>query len=83
MSTTTISDEAKSVVRRNTEEVQGRRNFDVVDELFADDFIHQFIDISLNQCLRRVPPEAVTSYMNLGPEQNATIPSEKELVLAG
>ena len=34
-----ISEEAKAVVRRNTEEVQGKGRFDVFDELFADDFI--------------------------------------------
>jgi predicted ester cyclase len=33
------SDTAKAVVRRNTEEVQGRGNFDVFDELFAVDFV--------------------------------------------
>jgi hypothetical protein len=32
------SEAAKVVVRRNTEEVQGGGNFDVSDELFADDF---------------------------------------------
>ena len=32
------SEAAKAVVRRNTEEVQGGGNFDVFDELFADDF---------------------------------------------
>ena len=30
---------AKAVVRRNTEEVQGRGNFEVFDELFAVDFV--------------------------------------------
>src|SRR3954470_10000005 len=30
---------AKTVVRRNTEEVQGGGNFDLFDELFADDFV--------------------------------------------
>jgi steroid delta-isomerase-like uncharacterized protein len=39
MSTTTASDAAKAVVRRNTEEVQGKGNFDVFEELFADDFV--------------------------------------------
>jgi steroid delta-isomerase-like uncharacterized protein len=39
MSTATISEAAKAVVRRNTEEVQGRGNFDVFEELFADNFI--------------------------------------------
>ena len=33
------SEEAKAVVRRNTEEVQGGGNFDMFDELFADDFL--------------------------------------------
>jgi steroid delta-isomerase-like uncharacterized protein len=33
------NDAAKAVVRRNTEEVQGRGNFEVFDELFADDFV--------------------------------------------
>jgi steroid delta-isomerase-like uncharacterized protein len=39
VSTITASDAAKAVVRRNTEEVQSGGNFDVFDELFADDFI--------------------------------------------
>jgi steroid delta-isomerase-like uncharacterized protein len=30
---------AKAIVRRNNEEVQGRGDFDVFDQLFADDFI--------------------------------------------
>src|SRR5215468_5776167 len=30
---------AKAVVRRNTEEVQGAGDFDVFEELFADDFV--------------------------------------------
>jgi predicted ester cyclase len=30
---------AKSVVRRNTEEVQGQGNFELFEELFADDFV--------------------------------------------
>jgi steroid delta-isomerase-like uncharacterized protein len=33
------SDAAKAVVRRNTEEVQGGGNFEVFEELFADDFL--------------------------------------------
>jgi predicted ester cyclase len=35
----TASEEAIAVVRRNTEEVQGGGNFDIFDELFADDFV--------------------------------------------
>ena len=34
-----VLDAAKVVVRRNTEEVQGGGNFDVFEELFADDFV--------------------------------------------
>ena len=39
MSNKTSSKSAKAVVRRNTEEVQGKGNFDVFEELFADDFV--------------------------------------------
>jgi Predicted ester cyclase len=39
MSTITSSEAAKAVVRRNTEEVQSRGNFDVFEELFADNFV--------------------------------------------
>ena len=39
MKTLTASEAAKAVVRRNTVEVQGKGNFDVFDELFADDFV--------------------------------------------
>ena len=33
------SEEGIAVVRRNTEEVQGRGNFEVFEELFAADFV--------------------------------------------
>jgi len=39
MRTLTASDAAKAVVRRNTEEVQGKGDFDVFEELFWDDFV--------------------------------------------
>jgi steroid delta-isomerase-like uncharacterized protein len=39
MSTSTLSDAAKAVVRRNTEEVQSHGNFEAFEELFADDFV--------------------------------------------
>src|SRR5262245_37012861 len=39
MSPQSVSEEAKAVVRRNTEEVQGKGRFDVFDNLFADDFV--------------------------------------------
>ena len=39
MSQNSVSDEAKAVVRRNTEEVQSKGHFEVFEELFADDFV--------------------------------------------
>lgn len=36
---TDLSEVAKAVVRRNTEEVQGKGDFELFEELFADDFI--------------------------------------------
>ena len=39
MSNRASSEAAKAVVRRNTEEVQGKGNFDAFEELFADDFV--------------------------------------------
>jgi steroid delta-isomerase-like uncharacterized protein len=37
--TDTISEAAKAVVRLNTEEVQGKGNFALFDDLFAEDFL--------------------------------------------
>src|SRR5215469_15538976 len=39
MNQRSVSDEAKAVVRRSTEEVQGEGRFEVFEELFADDFV--------------------------------------------
>ncbi|HKW34865.1 MAG TPA: ester cyclase [Candidatus Acidoferrum sp.] len=39
MNQRSVSDEAKAVVRRNTEEVQGKGRFEIFEELFADDFV--------------------------------------------
>ena len=39
MTKISISEAAKAVVRRNTEEVQSGGNFQVFEELFADDFL--------------------------------------------
>ncbi len=39
MSDSASGEAAKAVVRRNTEEVQSRGNFDVFEEIFADDFL--------------------------------------------
>jgi hypothetical protein len=38
MTTNNISEAAKAVIRRNTEEVQGGGNFELFEQLFADDF---------------------------------------------
>src|SRR6266498_2376815 len=39
MTNISVSEAAKAVVRRNTEEVQGGGNFEVFEELFAEDFL--------------------------------------------
>jgi steroid delta-isomerase-like uncharacterized protein len=39
VTTDDVSEAAKAVVRRNTEEVQGKGNFELFEELFADDFL--------------------------------------------
>lgn len=39
MSDSASGEAAKAVVRRNTEEVQSRGNFDVFEKIFADDFL--------------------------------------------
>jgi oxalate decarboxylase len=49
-------------------------------EMFKGD---QFVDVSVNNWIRRLPPEAVTDHMNMDKQQIAKIPSEKELVIAG
>jgi len=48
-------------------------------EMFAAD---RFMDVSLNNWLRRLPPEAVTAHLNLEGRQLAAIPADKELVIA-
>lgn len=49
-------------------------------EMFKAD---QFIDFSLNNWLRHVPPEAVTAHLNLDRELIAKIPAESEMVIPG
>ena len=39
MTKSALGEAAKAVVRRNTEEVQGKGNFAVFEELFADNFV--------------------------------------------
>src|ERR1700747_2325290 len=69
------------VPRVATHYIENSGETDVVFlEMFKAD---QFVDVSLNNWLRRVPPEAVTAHLNLDSAQIAKIPSEKELVIAG
>jgi oxalate decarboxylase len=49
-------------------------------EMFKAD---QFVDVSVNNWIRRLPPEAVTAHMNIDKQEIAKIPAEKELVIAG
>jgi oxalate decarboxylase len=49
-------------------------------EMFKAD---QFVDVSLNNWIRLLPPEAVMAHMNVDQGLIAKIPSEKELVIAG
>lgn len=43
----------------------------------------QFVDVSLNNWLRRIPPEAVSAHLNLNGQQIAKIPSNKQIIIAG
>jgi oxalate decarboxylase len=49
-------------------------------EMFKAD---RFVDVSLNNWIRRLPPEAVTAHLNLDQDLIAKIPAEKEIVIAG
>jgi oxalate decarboxylase len=49
-------------------------------ELFA---ASEFADFSLNNWLRHLPPEMVTSHLNLDRENISKIPSEKLVVISG
>jgi oxalate decarboxylase len=69
------------VPRVATHYVENTGNTDLVFlEMFKAD---QFVDVSLNQWLRRLPPEVVAAHLNLDPAIIANIPAEKEAILAG
>ena len=69
------------VPRVATHYVENTGKTDVVFlEMFKSD---QFMDVSLNNWLRRLPTEAVTAHMNIDQDLISKIPSEKELVIAG
>ena len=43
----------------------------------------QFMDFSLNNWIRRLPPEAVMAHLNLSEDEIRTIPAEKQEIIAG
>jgi oxalate decarboxylase len=54
------------------------------DVVFLEMFkANQFIDFSLNNWIRRMPPEMATSHLNLDEIALAKIPSEKQEIIAG
>jgi oxalate decarboxylase len=61
--------------------IENTGNTDVMFlEMFKAD---RFVDVSLNNWIRRLPPETVASHLNLTPEEIASIPAEKDVVIAG
>jgi oxalate decarboxylase len=53
------------------------------DLVFLEMFkAREFLDISLNNWIRRLPPEMVTSHLNLDQADIARIPAEKQSVIA-
>ena len=69
------------VPRVATHYIENTGNTEVIFlEMFKSD---QFVDVSLNNWLRRLPPEAVFAHLNLDHQEITKIPSEKELVIAG
>ncbi|HTC64590.1 MAG TPA: cupin domain-containing protein [Candidatus Saccharimonadales bacterium] len=69
------------VPRVATHYIENTGNTDVMFlEMFKSD---RFVDVSLNNWLRRLPPETVSSHLNLSQEQIAKIPADKELVIPG
>src|SRR5258705_5833219 len=54
------------------------------DLVFLGPFKHpQFIDVSLNSWIRRMPPEMATAHLNLDAATLKKIPSEKQEIIAG
>ena len=80
MTRISVSEAAKAVVRRNTEEVQGGGNFEVFEELFADDFstIRRSRDARLTRLARAnftrfcVPPSRTSTPTSTGSLPMAT-----------
>jgi oxalate decarboxylase len=43
----------------------------------------RFMDVSLNNWIRRMPPEMATAHLNLDEDALKKIPSEKQAIIAG
>lgn len=63
MTNVSVGEAAKAVVRRNTEEVQGGGNFELFEQLFADDFL----DHTPQPGEPRTRPARATCTMRFGP----------------
>jgi oxalate decarboxylase len=44
---------------------------------------HDYLDFSLNNWIRHLPPEMVTSHLGLDPATLQSIPAEKNVIIAG
>jgi oxalate decarboxylase len=44
---------------------------------------NQFMEFSLNNWIRRLPPEIVTAHLNLADAEIRKIPAEKQVIIAG
>ena len=54
------------------------------DLVFLEMFrANKFVDFSLNNWIRRLPPEMVTAHLNLGPAAISKIPADKEVIITG
>jgi len=54
------------------------------DLVFLEMFkAHEVVDVSLNNWLRHLPPQMVTSHMGLNVSSVQSIPAGKDLVIAG
>ena len=61
--------------------IENTGNTDLVFlEMFKAD---QYLDFSMNNWIRRLPPEMVTAHLNIDEATIRMIPAEKQVVIAG
>jgi oxalate decarboxylase len=54
------------------------------DLIFLEMFkANQYLDFSMNNWIRRLPPQMVTSHLNIDEASIRKIPAEKQVVIAG